>query len=228
MSQKDIGADAAKLAGLQIDTLQKVRNGQITLNQLEWFNQLSKDDREKLIREWKERKIVIPVTPVERFSLLADMGLIIVPGDYEHTTQLAKFRSRYKGKFNCHENFTDDNFPNPSRILKSGDKLRVRLFRQNFEGRSTTEERLAFLASQNAIYTGAQGMTLVFEQKRDWLPREGRYLSFDEKSRLWKDSVEFHRLPCIRVEPKGVFSIGLDLFENDSDHSSIILGFFED
>lgn len=43
-----IGADAAKLAGLQIDTLQKVRNGKITLKQWEWFNNLSSGQREKL------------------------------------------------------------------------------------------------------------------------------------------------------------------------------------
>lgn len=45
-----IGADAAKLAGLQIDTLQKVRLGQITLDQWGWFNNLSFQDRERLVR----------------------------------------------------------------------------------------------------------------------------------------------------------------------------------
>ena len=44
-----IGADAAKLAGLQIDTLQKVRSGKITLKQWEWFNNLSCGQREKLV-----------------------------------------------------------------------------------------------------------------------------------------------------------------------------------
>jgi hypothetical protein len=46
-----IGADAAKLAGLQIDTLQKVRSGKITLEQWEWFNKLSFSDREKLLTD---------------------------------------------------------------------------------------------------------------------------------------------------------------------------------
>ena len=43
-----IGADAAKLAGLQIDLLQKIRNGQITVGDLEWFNRLTAGDRNRL------------------------------------------------------------------------------------------------------------------------------------------------------------------------------------
>jgi len=44
---KNIGAEAAKLAGLQIDTLQKVRRGQITPEHWEWFNNLSKKKRDE-------------------------------------------------------------------------------------------------------------------------------------------------------------------------------------
>ena len=42
-----IGADAAKLAGLQIDLLQKMRNGQVTQDHLEWFNKLTREERER-------------------------------------------------------------------------------------------------------------------------------------------------------------------------------------
>ena len=52
-----IDADAAKLAGLQIDTLQKVRSGQITLGQWEWFNNLSMDDREARFGDVKKTKL---------------------------------------------------------------------------------------------------------------------------------------------------------------------------
>ncbi len=45
-----VGADAAKLAGLQIDTLQKIRNGGITLEQWEWFNNLSHEQRKGLMK----------------------------------------------------------------------------------------------------------------------------------------------------------------------------------
>lgn len=43
-----IGADAAKLAGLQIDTLAKVRAGNITLAQWEWFNNLNDAERDQI------------------------------------------------------------------------------------------------------------------------------------------------------------------------------------
>ena len=45
-----IGADTVKLAGLQIDQLQKLRNNQFTLEQFEWWLKLSKDVRERYMQ----------------------------------------------------------------------------------------------------------------------------------------------------------------------------------
>jgi len=53
-----IDADAAKLAGLQIDTLHKLRNGQLTIAHWEWFNNLTKDDRDKFSGNGKEKDIL--------------------------------------------------------------------------------------------------------------------------------------------------------------------------
>jgi len=44
-----IDEDAAKLAGLQIDMLQKLRRQQMTLAQFEWFNNLTLTEREALV-----------------------------------------------------------------------------------------------------------------------------------------------------------------------------------
>jgi len=61
-----IGADAVKLAGLQVDLLQKIRNGQITLDHMEWFNSLTKVRRDQLVlsgevnpdfKIWKKLKL---------------------------------------------------------------------------------------------------------------------------------------------------------------------------
>lgn len=57
--KKVIGADSAILAGLQIDMLQKVRSGQITLDQLERFNNLSLTDREKLFNKGRGNMSVL-------------------------------------------------------------------------------------------------------------------------------------------------------------------------
>ena len=72
--------------------------------------------------------------------------------------------------------------------MKPGDRFRVRVFKQTVGGTTTSEERLAFLKSQNAVLTGAQGASLVFEEKRDQLPKGYWHTSLDENGRLWKDA----------------------------------------
>lgn len=55
---KTIEAETAKLAGLQIDQNQKLRNGQITLEQMEWWLTQTKETRERLVRGTHELKFV--------------------------------------------------------------------------------------------------------------------------------------------------------------------------
>lgn len=212
-----IGADAAKLAGLQIDTLQKVRSGQITLDQWERFNNLSLGDREARFGDIKKPKPVFPVKPTEteKFALLVDLGVITVPDDYDHATRLASSNEQNRHKFYHHNDAINDaNFLNPSRILKPGDRFLVRAFKQVVPGTTTSEERMAFLATQKAVHTGAQGASLVFEQKRDQLPKGFWYASFDEKDRLWEDAGGYHRVPCVSAYSGGFFSFGLGSFED--------------
>ncbi|MCX6731443.1 MAG: hypothetical protein NTX55_00410, partial [Candidatus Parcubacteria bacterium] len=216
-----IGADAAKLAGLQIDTLQKVRNGQITFDQWERFNNLSSDDREARFGDWKKTRAE---QLTEKFALLADLGTITVPVDYVHATWLASFLEKNRKKFyGVNSNITDANFPNPTRILKPGDKLRVRAFKQVVGGTTTSEERMAFLKSQNAVFVGAQGTSLVFEQKRDQLPKGKWYCSFDEKMCLWEDADGGRRVPYVSVRSDGGFFFSLGYFEDVwSDDSALL------
>lgn len=209
-----IDADAAKLAGLQIDTLQKVRSGQITLDQWERFNNLSPGDREARFGDVKKPKPVSPVEPTEKFALSVDLGIITVPADYDHVTRLASFDTENRTKFYYYNDaITDPNFSNPSRILKPGDKLRVRAFKQIVPGTTTSEERMAFLATQKAVHTGAQGASLVFEQKRGQLPKGFWYASFDGKDRLWRCADGYHRVPNVNADSDGDFDFCLDGFE---------------
>ncbi|MBP6888802.1 MAG: hypothetical protein KBC21_03815 [Candidatus Pacebacteria bacterium] len=57
-----IEAGAAKLAGLQIDLLQKMRQGKIGMNHLEWFIRLKPDMREALMRGEYELKPIAQAT----------------------------------------------------------------------------------------------------------------------------------------------------------------------
>jgi hypothetical protein len=184
------------------DTLQQVADGVIITNS----------------------KMVITTAPKakpEKFQLLADLGVITVPADYVHPTQLASFMKKNRKKFySVNDDITDANFPNPTRILKPGDKLALCAFEQIASGTTTSEERMGFLARQNAVYTGAQGASLVFEQKRDQLPKDKWYASFDEKDRLWEDSYGYHRVPEVNADTDGDFIWNLGHIEavwNDND-----------
>ena len=150
-----------------------------------------------------------------KFALLADLGIITVPDDYVHATALAKFSEKNRNKFYYYNDYiTDKNFPNPTRILKPGDKLRVRAFEQVAPGTTTSEERMAFLATQKAIHTGAQGASLVLDQKRYQLPKGKWYASFDEKYRLWADADGDHGVPGVDCHSDGGFGFDLGVFEN--------------
>ena len=209
-----IDTDAAKLAGLQIDTLQKVRNGQVTLGQWERFNNLSSEDREARFGDWKMLEPTASVEPTEKFALLVDLGIITVPDYYDHAMALASFGKKNRKKFYYYNGaITDPNFPNPTRVLKPGDKLRVSAFKQVVGDTTTSEERMAFLATQKAIHTGAQGASLVFDQKRDQLPKGKWYASFDEKDRLWTDADGRHRVPYVSADSDGDFDFDLGDFE---------------
>lgn len=177
------------------------------------------------IPEALRRGFVIP----DKFALLADLGTIVVPEDYDHATCLAKFHEENKAKFAYYsEALTDANFPKPSRILKPGDRLRVRAWKQVVPGTTTSEERLAFLAKQKSVHTGAQGATLVFRERRDQLPKGFWYASFDEKKALWKDAVGYPRVPEVDANSHGGFNFFLGNFELVWDDSNAFLSFCDE
>lgn len=157
-----------------------------------------------------------------RFALLVDLGIITVPDDYDHATRLEMFSKRNRKKFYYYNsNITDKNFPNPTRVLKPGDKLRVRVFKQIVGGTTTSEERMEFLATQKAIHTGAQGLSLVFEQKRDQLPKGKWYASFDEKKCLLAVAGGGHKVPRLDVDSNSGFDLCLNPFKDvwDGDYA---------
>jgi len=216
MSIQIIGADAAKSAGLLIDALTKFRAGQLSLDHLERFLNLTPEAREERFGDGKKSKPALPVEPTEKFVLLVDLGIVTVPDNYDHATQLDKFLKKNRKKFyGVNDNITDANFLNPSRILKPGDKLHVRAYQQIVGGTTTSEERMTYLTEQKMnCYPSAQGASLVFEQKRDQLPKGKWYASFDEKDRLWEDATGNHRVPGVSTDTDGDFYWGLGYFED--------------
>ena len=225
MSTQIIGADAAKLAGLQVDLLTKVRKGSITLEELEMFNNLTPKARAERFGDFKKPKPA-PTKQTEKFDLLVDLGIVTVPDNYDHATRLATFKKENEKKFYSYNDaITDKNFPKPTRILKPGDKFHVRAYKQIVSGETTSEERMAFLAKQKVVLVGAQGASLVFEQKRDQLSKGKWYASFDEKDKLWKDADGYHRVPDVRALSGGGFRFSLGDFEDAWDVGDAFLCF---
>ncbi len=78
-----------------------------------------------------------------RFCKLVDLGTITVPQDYNCNTRLSVFRNshcNYNDDFvNQDPLIIDENFPNPSRILKPGEILAVTVFRRHDYGVRSVE-----------------------------------------------------------------------------------------
>ncbi len=132
----------------------------------------------------------------EKFTLLVDLGTIVVPPGYCHKTHLKTFVEGNQKELSFYNpDITDKNFSNPTRILTPGEKLHVRAFEQTIYHGTTSEERLAFLAEQNAVHTGPQGAALVWDQRRSEMPQDAWYASLDTSDHLWVDDEGFHRVP---------------------------------
>jgi len=215
--EKNIGADAAKLAGLQIDTLQKVRNGQITLEHWEWFNKLNRVERDNLAG--------VNVV-VSRFSLLSSLQFT-VPKDYNHPTQLASFAKENRKKFYFYnDNITDRNFAKVTNKLVPGKTYEAKIFK--ITKRVTSEDCLAFLKkTQKAIFVGAQGISVVWQQAKEQFPKGKWTVSFDEKDAFWQDANGRRGVPRVGRNVGDGWFFDLGRFEGDLDDGDCLLCLFD-
>lgn len=212
-----IGRDAAKLISLEIDMLQKLRSGQITLRHIEWWQSITKEERDRLVG---------PSLTDSRFALIRTFD-VTVPDDYMHATRLATFRKEHGENFNFfHSSITDVNFRKAARLVP-GRTFRVQIFGQNGSGMTSSDERLSFLRSRKAVFVGAHGVSLVLSEKREELPRGFSYASFDERDALWEDAEGFHRLPLVNVSISGDIDFDLGIFEKPWSSQVCLLCFTE-
>ena len=76
----------------------------------------------------------------------------------------------------------------------------------------------------HAVLCGAQGASLVWEQKRNKLPKGKWYCSFDEKERL-PSVVGYYGVPRVYVRSDGDFRFDLGFFERVWDDGDVLLCF---
>jgi hypothetical protein len=120
----------------------------------------------------------------DRFRLIG-MFKVVVPKGYDHGTRLDSFCREHANKFYIYnKDITDENFGQATTQLNPGRKFTVKVFQ--ITERVTSEDCLSYLYSQGAVFVGAQGLTLAWEQKKNCLPVNRWSVSFDEKPAFFK------------------------------------------
>ncbi|MEK7465175.1 MAG: hypothetical protein AAB631_00140 [Patescibacteria group bacterium] len=159
-----------------------------------------------------------------RYEHLKEFALT-VPKDYVHGTQLATFEQKYrKGFYYYNTDITDSHFAKATTQLVPGKTYKVKVFGIK-KGSVTSEDHMNLLRSQNAILVGAQGASLVYQEKKDELPKGKFYVSFDEKNALWVDAGGDHRVPRVFRYSVGDCEFSLGDFERDWGSDYCVLCF---
>jgi len=198
-----IGIDEAnELIRLQSYLVEQVQGGQISLDDFKWWLMLDPHNRRCLREEHHptvpcytaENGELLPVADDlwDNFILVKDLGWLIVPTNFNHLILGYPFENHY---------------PKPSYVLKPGDRLRVRVFRQDVMHRPDNEQRMMFCEVQpRNVWVGAQVMDLILDQKasqlpdKDWRLEDHTFkhiLSFDWRNRLYL-SKNHYLLPWVR------------------------------
>lgn len=126
-----------------------------------------------------------PSYPNFRFH---DQFYIDVPRSYNHDSQLnLLIADKKSGKLTyLDRRVMDMDFSKATNKLMPSKRYLVKLF--HVTRRESSIGCLEFIASQKLILVGAQGLSLVFQQKRNRLPKESNIISYDLEDALLKDN----------------------------------------
>ena len=153
-----------------------------------------------------------------RFELLMEFK-VTVPTDYDHGTQLSTLKKKEFYYFN--DEITDWNFRKATQKLVPGKTYKAKLF--SIRKTVNSDDCLGLYKAVGAILTGAQGLSLVYQLKKDVLPKGKYTVSFDEKDALWRVSDGYHRVPDGYAYSGGAFEFLLGDFESDWDSDYVVL-----
>ena len=181
-----------------------------------------------IITESKTVVVAPPKPKPDKFELLTTFE-IIVPADYNHATRLDTFRTKHQNEKNKEFYFyngaiTDTNYAAKATTkLTAGRRFLVKAF--GIKKTASSLDCLAKVKAENGVLTGAQGASLVYEQRKDELPKGKYYVSFDEKDALWRGPFGRRRVPDVRADSGGDFCFGLGDFEGDWGSGGVLLCF---
>lgn len=153
--------------------------------------------------------------PSKRFT-------ITVPMDYNHDAQIDTFIKQRKIT-SYHSDLTSKNFANATNKLEPGQTYDVEII--PILSVATRKEYMMFHHNRKHLLVGPQGLTLVYQLKKDELPKDKRIFSLDEDDALFKDDDGDTRFPCIEPGSNDDY-FDLD-FQSALDFDDCLLCFLE-
>lgn len=191
---------------------------------------LDKDGIQRLFANWDKVMKDVVFSFVKnsaadnRFELLTSFKMT-APKRYDHDTQLATFVSyAEKEKFFCYNySITDANFANATLRLIPGRTYLVKIFGIKQGETVNSEDCLKFLATQQAIFVGAQGLSLVRQLKKGKFPMSKWTLSFDKEDALWRDADGNPGVPVMGRDSDGDWYFDLTYLGDDSHDGFCLL-----
>lgn len=157
------------------------------------------------------------------FEWFGTMGYLYVPENYQHETCLGDVRGRHSHQLQSFNKFiTDELCGRVSRVLKPGDRLYVSLFRNRVRRVFDVDDGLAVLASQGAVFPGAQGLALLSEQKVRRFPIGYDCVSIDQIQRLPVDLEGHWRVPSSPCYGDSTRGLDLEALGWMADRTAIV------
>lgn len=151
----------------------------------------------------------------KRFGPAISEFTLTVPTDYDHNIQIDKFAKKKKAlktTYYYNNDLTSVNFSKATNKLEPGKSYQVKIF--PILAKVSSKDCMNFLAKQNAILVGGQGITLAQELHENEFPVNKLIFSFDEKDALWTDTAGDHRVPDVFRFSFGEWNFDLDYFRN--------------
>lgn len=145
------------------------------------------------------------------FELEKYLGVVRVSEDYQHATRLPDFCKKFRSDFvTMDRRIVGGDFGNSPMQLRPGDTFVARIFR--CKSRLSPNDHLAFLIMQRALFLGIEGLSLVWEFKRNALPRNICLSVLGKEDDLWRDSCGAIWYPTLSINWRREYFLGLDQF----------------
>ncbi len=223
---KYIGVDPDRVFGLHTDLNIKINSAAAKGDELTILNLeacLKANVEQKMLNINNVLKLGYPI-PDKSFGVPICEFKLKVPGPYKQKNQLEFFAQKYANDFVDYDNnITDNNFAKVSHKLIPGKIYTVKIF--PILNPVSSADCIKFLNKQNAIFVGAQGVSLARYVASENFPIGKWVLSFDKEANLWEDPKQRPRFPIMRREVNNTWEFCLGYFEGKFTTNHCLLCF---